>query len=116
MNSPTPRPRSFSIPPSGVWATELFKQFDVPTRMLGSIVQPGTCLGKVTPAVAAETGLADVDVILPGTHDYGQCRDGSARGGRTPGETQLVLHQFGNLVADGGGDDPSGSSTMLAAD
>lgn len=51
------------------WATELFEHFEVPTRMLGAILQPGTRLGKVMPQVAAETGLAGVDVILPGTHD-----------------------------------------------
>ena len=59
----------FFNPTERRWATELFDRFDVPTRMLGTILQPGTRLGKIMPQVAAETGLADVDVILPGTHD-----------------------------------------------
>jgi rhamnulokinase len=32
-------------------------------------VEPGTKLGKLRPAVAAETGFANLDVVVPGTHD-----------------------------------------------
>ena len=37
--------------------------------MLQEIVQPGTDLGSLRTEVAATTGLRDVSVILPGTHD-----------------------------------------------
>jgi rhamnulokinase len=51
------------------WSTELLDRFDIPTRMLGEIVHPGTDLGAVRASVAATTGLQDVRVVLPGTHD-----------------------------------------------
>ena len=37
--------------------------------MLQEIAQPGTNLGPLRTEVAATTGLSDVSVILPGTHD-----------------------------------------------
>jgi rhamnulokinase len=51
------------------WATELLAQLDLPTHILGEVLEPGTRLGCLRPQVAKDTGLADVDVILPGTHD-----------------------------------------------
>lgn len=51
------------------WATELLERFGLPTHILGPIVQPGTVLGPLRPSVAAETGLTQTQVVLPGTHD-----------------------------------------------
>jgi rhamnulokinase len=51
------------------WATDLLSQLQIPTHMLGLLIEPGTKLGKMRPSVIAETGLADVDVVVPGTHD-----------------------------------------------
>lgn len=59
----------FLNPRTGDWARGLLEKFDIPTRMLQSIAQPGTSLGLLRPDVAAATGLGDVSVILPGTHD-----------------------------------------------
>ncbi len=59
----------FFNPKSKTWATELLAKFGLPTHILGTIAQPGTRLGKLLPAVADETGLAGVEVVLPGTHD-----------------------------------------------
>ena len=39
------------------------------TKILGTLVQPGTVLGPLRPTVAAETGLAPMPVIAPATHD-----------------------------------------------
>jgi len=50
------------------WATELFDKFGLPLRILGEIVPPGTKLGPLRGALAAETGL-QAQVVLPGTHD-----------------------------------------------
>jgi rhamnulokinase len=49
------------------WAFGLLKALDLPTGILGTIVQPGTVLGPLRPAVASETGA--VPVVLPGSHD-----------------------------------------------
>lgn len=51
------------------WSSELLQRFDIPTRMLGEIVHPGTDLGALRRTVAEATGLRDVRVVLPGTHD-----------------------------------------------
>ena len=50
------------------WATELLEKFGLPTHILGRIVQPGTKIGPLRGALAAETGLR-AQVVLPGTHD-----------------------------------------------
>ena len=59
----------FYNPQTKTWAGELLSKFGLPTNILGEIAQPGTRLGKLLPAVAEETGLAGVEVVLPGTHD-----------------------------------------------
>ncbi len=51
------------------WASDLAAKFGLPTHVLGEIVQPGTRLGPLRQDVIDETGLAGVEVILPGTHD-----------------------------------------------
>ncbi len=59
----------FYNPLKSNWAVELLKKFDIPTEILGPISPPGTDLGPLRAAVAAETGLSGTRVVLPGTHD-----------------------------------------------
>lgn len=59
----------FFNPGAGGWATELLTQLELPVHFLGDILQPGTRLGPLLPEVSRETGLAGVEVVLPGTHD-----------------------------------------------
>lgn len=56
-------------PLTGKWAFDLLEQLDVPTDLLGDLVDAGSTIGLLSPGVAAETGLKNVKVILPGTHD-----------------------------------------------
>jgi rhamnulokinase len=56
-------------PVKQAWSQELCKVFDLPSRILGPVVPPGTVLGTVQRIVASETGLKNVKVVLPGTHD-----------------------------------------------
>src|SRR5262249_40106345 len=58
-------------PRAGGWATDLLERVDVPTTLLPDIVQPGTTLGPVSGAVAAETGVGDAEVLAVATHDTG---------------------------------------------
>jgi rhamnulokinase len=53
------------------WAYDVVQAFGLPARMLGSIVQPGTVLGPLRAAVAADTGVTPVPVVAPATHDTG---------------------------------------------
>jgi rhamnulokinase len=59
----------FFNPQTGDWAADLLQQFDLPAKILGPLSQPGTKLGPLRSSVAKDTGLAKVQVILPGTHD-----------------------------------------------
>ena len=51
------------------WARPLLERLGIPTGFLPEIVQPGTVLGPLRPDVAADTGLAAVTVVAPGSHD-----------------------------------------------
>jgi rhamnulokinase len=51
------------------WAYGLVQQFGLPSRLLGTLVQPGTVLGPLRASVAADTGLNAAPVIAPASHD-----------------------------------------------
>ena len=51
------------------WALEIVKELDLPTHLLGEIIQPGTIRGTLKEDIARETGLGEVDVIAVGSHD-----------------------------------------------
>ncbi len=59
----------FYNPRTKDWATSLLEAIGVPTSILGEIADPGTRLGPVLPAVADQTGVGPLEVVLPGTHD-----------------------------------------------
>jgi rhamnulokinase len=59
----------FFNPQARAWAKSLLERFEIPTAMLGRIIEPGETLGRLTPQVAAATHLSNVEVIVPGTHD-----------------------------------------------
>lgn len=56
-------------PESRSWARDLFARFELPDRILGTLVKPGTVLGPLRASVGAHTGLTGVPVIAPATHD-----------------------------------------------
>lgn len=58
-------------PRAGDWAWSLLGRMDIPANIFGPIVQPGTILGPLRPALAAELGLGQAQVIAPATHDTG---------------------------------------------
>jgi rhamnulokinase len=51
------------------WAHGLVQAFNLPPHLLGTIVQPGTVLGPLRSALAAETGMGAAPVIAPAAHD-----------------------------------------------
>src|SRR5262245_13117846 len=53
------------------WDFDLLSRLGLPTRMLGSIVQPGTVLGPLRSRICSDTGISPVPVILPATPDTG---------------------------------------------
>ena len=57
---------------TGDWARDMLGELGLPTRILGPISPPGTIVGTLRPALAAETGLpAELQVIAPAAHDTG---------------------------------------------
>jgi rhamnulokinase len=56
-------------PTTRQWAYGLVQQFGLPSRLLGTLVQPGTVLGPLRASVAADTGLNAAPVIAPASHD-----------------------------------------------
>jgi rhamnulokinase len=65
------------------WARPLLERLGIPTGFLPEIVQPGTVLGPLLPAVAAETGLAGTLVVAPGSHDTASAVVGAPLSGPT---------------------------------
>ncbi len=51
------------------WSRTLIERFALPAEIFGPLVQPGAVLGPLRKSVAADVGLADASVVLPGTHD-----------------------------------------------
>ena len=58
-------------PTARTWAYDVLRALDLPDRILGNIVPPGTVLGPLRPALATETGVNPVPVIAPASHDTG---------------------------------------------
>jgi rhamnulokinase len=61
----------FYNPTTKDWAFPLLERFGLPRKLFGPIIQPGTRLGELLPAVAEETNTKPVPVIVPATHDTG---------------------------------------------
>lgn len=58
-------------PRSRTWSDAVIDGLGIPRRLFGAVSQPGTNLGLVQPSVARRTGLENVPVVLPATHDTG---------------------------------------------
>lgn len=58
-------------PRLGNWSQPLLQALGIPTQIFAPIVQPGTVLGPLLPAVAEETGADGIKVIVPACHDTG---------------------------------------------
>jgi rhamnulokinase len=56
-------------PCTQTWEHELIKAMDLPERIFGKLVDAGTVLGELLPAVAVETGAKNLKVITPAGHD-----------------------------------------------
>jgi rhamnulokinase len=51
------------------WAHELIQAFALPSKILGTLIQPGTVLGPLRPSIVQETGVNAASVIAPASHD-----------------------------------------------
>lgn len=56
-------------PAKRTWATDMLRKFDLPEKIFGDLVEPGSRLGQLRESVATRTGLPRVAVIAPPTHD-----------------------------------------------
>ncbi|MBP7934013.1 MAG: rhamnulokinase [Phycisphaerae bacterium] len=53
------------------WAIPLIQKLDIPTRIFGEVVPPGTVLGPLRQEIREETGVGNVPMIAPAQHDTG---------------------------------------------
>jgi sugar (pentulose or hexulose) kinase len=53
------------------WDRELIAAMGLPDRIFGPLTEAGTVLGPLLPKIAAETGAAGLQVIVPAEHDTG---------------------------------------------
>jgi rhamnulokinase len=66
------------------WATSLMERLELPAHLPAPIVEPGSILGPLLPAISGQTSLAGTPVIAPACHDTGSAvaaisaRDGVA--------------------------------------
>ena len=56
-------------PRSKQWSSELIERLGIPDHLFGRLIEPGTILGTVQDSVVTTTGLRDVPVVVPATHD-----------------------------------------------
>jgi rhamnulokinase len=54
---------------TGTWDAHIISRLGLPAHLLCAIVPAGTTVGALRPALARQTGLADVPVVAPATHD-----------------------------------------------
>jgi rhamnulokinase len=61
----------FFDPTAMRWADGLLRRCGLPTHLLPQVVMPGANLGPLRPTVRRRTGLAEIPVVAPATHDTG---------------------------------------------
>ncbi len=58
-------------PRLGGWSQPVLNALGIPANIFAPIVQPGTLLGPLLPALAHEIGASSISVIAPACHDTG---------------------------------------------
>jgi rhamnulokinase len=61
----------FFHPTKRIWSYDLLKKFNLPTKILPEVVPPGTRLDSLRRSISARTGLNQISVIAPASHDTG---------------------------------------------
>ena len=56
-------------PRSRDWEPEIVRAMKFPKRIFGKLIDAGTVLGPLLPAIAAETGARNLQIIAPAAHD-----------------------------------------------
>ena len=58
-------------PSTRTWAKPMLTELGIPTDIFPETVEPGTNLGPLREFVSAKTGLGEISVVAPATHDTG---------------------------------------------
>jgi len=53
------------------WAFDVLNKLNIPTRLLGNIVEPGTMLGSLSDSVSRELNIGSIPVAIVAGHDTG---------------------------------------------
>ena len=54
---------------TGRWDDEVFSRLGLPRHLMPEVVDAGTTIGTLRPALCHELGIAPLSVVAPGTHD-----------------------------------------------
>lgn len=54
---------------TGQWSEELITKFNLPPYLFGTIVMPGTPVGKLSEEICEELGIPPIQVVAVGSHD-----------------------------------------------
>ena len=101
-------------PRTADWAWDMLDRIGIPTDMFCPIVQPGTRLGPLRAGAGRRMGIGRrPKSSLPGTHDTASAVVSVPAAAGVGRSAELVLHQFGHVVADGRRDSASGSRRPL---
>jgi rhamnulokinase len=79
---------------TGKWDTDLIDRVGLSNRPLKDIIPAGTRLGPLLPEIAEATGLRDVHVIAPGTHDT------ASAVAATPADRRKCVYLLRHVVTD----------------
>jgi rhamnulokinase len=58
-------------PRTRAWSSVLIERCGFPKKIFPQLVAPGTVLGRLSPELASETGLGEIDVVATCSHDTG---------------------------------------------
>jgi rhamnulokinase len=61
----------FFHPTKRAWSNQLLRRFGLPSKMLPEVILPGTEIAKIQKSVSEHTGLGEISVIAPASHDTG---------------------------------------------
>jgi rhamnulokinase len=57
------------VGPDRRFSAKVIKAFHLPRKLFGQLIEPGTVVGEILPAIRKETGIGPVPIIAAGGHD-----------------------------------------------
>lgn len=65
---------------TGGWDDDLFSRLGLPRHLMPDVVDAGTTIGRLSPAICRELGMTPPSIVTPGTHDTASAVAGTPLG------------------------------------